>query len=105
MRTCRLARELLDGLRLPDPLPAIPDYRVLLDQAPAGLPPAVTPGTTAGTTPGTTPTTTGTTKVTMRVVLAARDGRVLPRAWNIPEQVKTMPLATKLFAAWFTAAL
>jgi len=25
--------ELLDGLRLPDPLPAIPDYRVLLDQA------------------------------------------------------------------------
>src|SRR5690606_21327147 len=37
----------------------------------------------------------GTAKVTMRLALDSTDGTVLPNAWNMPEQVKMMPWATK----------
>ena len=35
-------------------------------------------------------------KLISLLALAAREGRVLPMAWNMPEQVNTTPTATKL---------
>ena len=37
----------------------------------------------------------GMPNVAMRVALLITDGTVLPRAWNIDEQVKITPVATK----------